>query len=456
EGAFELTVTVRLEEESGAAGLLFAGTEDGRHYGFYPTGGQLRLTAFEGPDLASWRILGTVSSAAYRPGDWNTLRVRYAQGVIRCQVNGADVFAVTDRAIEGRQVGLTKFRNTVAEFRGFACGSSLENLTPLDPALALTLATNSGSAAVLEALRTNVPAARAHLSEIARTLDREAAQLRSLSDRLHRERVRDELVTELGRPDTAVDLPRAALLVAWLDNADLDLAASQRQLEALGAELRERILATMSAPEQLDALRKFLFEENGFHGSRHDYHHRANSHLDQVLEDREGLPITLSIVFLALAEQSGVRHVSGLPLPGHFLVRHAPPGEDARLVDVFDGGRLMSFGEADALGARYAGVPVRSDLMEPASKRDIIRRLVTNLQAFTERDAGAAESLRYADLLVAIAGTPTAEAQQRLQRARLRSLTGDPAGAREDVQWIVDAAPPGVDAARLAEFLEER
>jgi len=456
EGAFELEVAVRLEDESGAAGLLFAGTEDGRHYGFYPTGGQLRLTAFEGPDLASWRILGTVPSAAYRPGDWNTLRVRFERGDIRCQVNGSEVFAVKDHAIEGRRVGLAKFRNTVAEFRGFACADTLGPPVALDPRLALALATNSGSGAVLEALRTNVPAARQYLSGMARTLDQEAAQLRSLADRLHRERVRDELVAELGRPEAAVDLPRAALLVAWLDNPDLDMAASLRQLDTLGAELRERILATMSDREQLDALRKFLFEENGFHGSRHDYHHRANSHLNEVLEDREGLPITLSIVFLALAERSGVRHVSGLPLPGHFLVRHAPPGTEARLVDVFDGGRLMSFAEADALGSRHAGLPVRSDLMEPAGKRDILRRLATNLQAFTERDSGAAESLRYADLLVAIAGSPTAEAQQRLQRARLRSLAGDPAGAREDVQWVVNAAPPGVDIGRLSELLEER
>jgi len=456
DDGFDLTVTVRLEDESGAAGLLFAGTEDGRHYGFYPTAGQLRLTAFEGPGLASWRILGTVPHTAYRPGDWNTLRVRYDHGAIRCQVNGAEVFTVNDTAIAGRSVGLAKFRDTIAEFRGFACAPSLDTGASLDPALISALATNRASGALLSALRTNVPAAREHLSERARALDREAAQLRGLADRLHRDRVRDELAAELARPESAADLPRAALLVAWLDNPDLDIAASQRQLDALGAEVRERIVATMSAREQLDILRKFLFEENGFHGSRHDYHHRANSYLNEVLDDREGLPITLSIVFLALAERSGVQHVSGLPLPGHFLVRHAPPGEEARLVDVFDGGRLMSFAEADVLGSHYAGVPVRSDLMDAAGTRDIIRRLLGNLQSFTERDAGAAESLRYADLLVAIAGSPAAEAQQRLQRARLRSLAGDPAGAREDLEWVVDAAPPGIDVERLAEFLERR
>ncbi|MCW5556837.1 MAG: trypsin-like peptidase domain-containing protein [Verrucomicrobiae bacterium] len=456
EHTFELTVTVRLEDESGAAGLLFAGTEDGRHYGFYPTAGQLRLTAFEGPDILSWRILGTVPSTAYRPGDWNTLRVRYDRGAIQCQVNGAEVFAVNDTAIAGRSVGLAKFRNTVAEFRGFACADSLETVASLDPALISALATNRAGDALLGALRTNVPAAREHLSDRARALDREAAQLRALSDRLHRDRVRDELVAELGRPESAVDLPRAALLVAWLDNSDLDVAASQRQLDALGVEVRERVLATMSEHEQLDVLRKFLFEENGFHGSRHDYHHRANSYLNEVIEDREGLPITLSIVFMALAERSGVRHVSGLPLPGHFLVRHAPPGEETRLVDVFDGGRLMSFEEANALGSRYTGLPVRSDLMGAAGKRDIIRRLLGNLQSFTERDVGAAESLRYMDLLVAIAGSPTAEAQERIQRARLRSLAGDPTGAREDLQWIVDTAPPGIDVERVAEFLERR
>ena len=459
EGSHELTVTVRLENESGAAGLIFGGTGDGRHYGFYPTGGQLRLTAFEGADIGSWRILRTVPSPAYRPGDWNTLRVRFGEGRIECQVNGTEVFSVADDALAGRVVGLAKFRDTVAEFRGFACETTLAAPPALDPALVAVLDASAPRPApvpetLIPALSTNLAAARAFLSDRARLLDGEASRLRALAGRLHQERVLQELVAELDRGEDEADLPRAALLVAWLDNPDLDVAESRRQLDALGAELRERIRDSMSPAEQLDELRRFLFEDNGFHGSRHDYYNRANSHLNEVIEDREGLPITLSIVFMALAERAGIRDVSGVPLPGHFVVRHAPPGGEACLIDVFEGGRRLAHTEADALGALHAGAPVRSDLMAAATKRAIVVRLLTNLQSFTERDEGAAASLRYADLLVGIAESPWSEAGQRMLRARLRSRAGDVAGARDDLRKVVDIAPPGVDVEGLSALLD--
>ncbi|HAB19402.1 MAG TPA: hypothetical protein DCE44_23595, partial [Verrucomicrobiales bacterium] len=169
--------------------------------------------------------------------------------------------------------------------------------------------------------------------------------------------------------------------------------------------------------------------------------------------DREGLPITLSFVFLAVAERAGVANVSGVPLPGHFLVKHAPPGSNERLIDVFNGGRYITHSEADEIGSSAAGLPVRSEFLRPATKREMIVRLVTNLQSFTEREEGAAASLRFADLLVAIAGEPRAEAAQRIDRARLRSRSGDAAGAREDLSWIVEHAPPGFDVEQVAEMI---
>ena len=78
--------------------------------------------------------------------------------------------------------------------------------------------------------------------------------------------------------------------------------------------------------------------------------------------------------------------------------------------------------------------------------------MLANLRAFSEREEGAAASVRYADLLVAVAGEPRAEANQRLDRARLRAQCGDTEGSRGDLKWILDAAPPGVDLERIAEM----
>lgn len=459
EPTYELTVTVRLQDESGAAGLIFGGREDGLHYGFYPTGGQLRLTAFEGPEVFSWRILGTTPSAAYRPGDWNVLRVRQANGRIQCWVNDAEVFSVTDAAITGRRVGLAKFRDTAAEFRDFALARSLQLPAALDPALVEKLGGAKLPTAQVEPddlslLRSNLVASRAFLASRARQLEGEAVRLRELSLRLHREQVREELAAELAASEDQIDLSRAALLVARLDQPDLDIEAYRRQLDALGRELHDRLRESMSATERVDQLRQFLFEENGFHGSRHDYHNRANSYLNEVLDDREGLPITLSFVLLEVANRAGLSHLHGLPLPGHFLVKHTPPNDRERLIDVFDGGRYLTFSEADQIGSEAAGLPVRSEFLRPATKREMIVRLVTNLQIFTERSEGAAASLRFADLLVAIAGEPRLEAGQRIDRARLRTRSGDVAGARADLQWIIDAAPLGYDLETISAMVD--
>ena len=87
---YEISVRVRLNDETGAAGLVFAG-EDDQHWGFYPTGGQLRLTEFAGPEVFSWRIIGTQPVTAYLPGDWNQLRVRVEADRVQCWVNDVAV-----------------------------------------------------------------------------------------------------------------------------------------------------------------------------------------------------------------------------------------------------------------------------------------------------------------------------------------------------------------------------
>lgn len=459
ENPYEIRVQVRLDDESGAAGLVFGGDDSGRHYGFYPTGGQLRLTAFEGPEVFDWRILGTVPNPAYRPGDWNLLRVRHEAGHIRCWVNGAEVFSVSEDALKGNRIGLAKFRNTTAEFRDFQSGPNLAPPAPISPELLASLQRaprelDTLSAEDQKVLQERLPEVRTSLAEQARSLEIEAARLRDLATQLHRVQVRNRLVVELNPLEDRVDLARATLLVALHDQPDLDITASEDQIRVWGEELRGRLQGTASDSEKVRALCRFLFEENGFHGSRHDYSNPANSHLNQVLDDREGLPITLSIVFLTVGERAGIPHLHGVPLPGHFLVKYAPPGGDEQLFDVFDGGRPLTHSDADELGAQFARIPVRTEGMRPSTKREMIVRMIGNLQSFKERESGAAASLPYADLLVAIVGEPQLEASQRLDRARLRARAGDIKGAREDLTWIVDTAPSGYPLEPIRQMLD--
>src|SRR5262249_24370654 len=93
---FEVAVTVHLDDEPGAAALIFHADGGDRHFGFYPSGGQLRLTRFDGPDVFSWKILEQKSSPHYRPGEWNTLKVRIEKDRFLCYVNDQLVTTSTD------------------------------------------------------------------------------------------------------------------------------------------------------------------------------------------------------------------------------------------------------------------------------------------------------------------------------------------------------------------------
>src|SRR5262249_53634739 len=84
---YEGAVAVRRDDERGPAGLAFHADGDSKHYGFYPSGGQLRFTRFNGPDVTSWTILSQEPSSHYRAGEWNTLKVRVGKDRIECFVN---------------------------------------------------------------------------------------------------------------------------------------------------------------------------------------------------------------------------------------------------------------------------------------------------------------------------------------------------------------------------------
>src|SRR5437879_2620958 len=136
---------------------------------------------------------------------------------------------------------------------------------------------------------------------------------------------------------------------------------------------------------KLAALNKFLFAERGFHGSRGDYYNRANSYLNEVIDDREGLPITLSVLYMELARRLGAK-VVGIGLPGHFIVQHTPAKGDGQLIDVYDGGRTLSRQEAGRIVRASTDEALRDEDLRPVRKRTILVRMLHNLLGLTRTD----------------------------------------------------------------------
>src|SRR5487761_1222204 len=228
ESPYELAVCVKLDDEAGAAGLVFASDGGNRHFGFYPSAGKLRLTQFDGPDVTTWQVLEERPSPDYLPGDWNTLKVRVDREKVVCYVNGHALIESTRAQPKPGRAGLAKFRDTRAEFKDFRLAKEIP-APPIDQALnervekllrGLPLKGEIEDATV-ERLAPDGELAVAALRDRAKLLDQRAAMVRQLAAAVYQQRVLAELSKELAQPEEKIALLYAALLIAKLDNDEL-------------------------------------------------------------------------------------------------------------------------------------------------------------------------------------------------------------------------------------------
>ena len=463
---YELAVNVRLEHDDGAAGLIFAADGGDKHYGFYPTSGSMRLTTFNGPTVFSWQIIQTVRSPYYRPGEWNLLKVRFEKEKIRCYVNGTLVIESDNDTYRQGKVGLAKFRHTHAEFKDFRVARKIHTDRPSGDAvrrirelLEKTPTEGEFPAELIESLLKEKSSAPPVLREQARALEQRAERLRALARRVHEGRVQGELVKLLGREKGKIDLLRAALLVAWLDNEELDVEPYVREVDRMARRVGRKIGKDVPETERLEALDRAFFKELLFHGSRTDYYNRSNSYLNEVIDDREGLPITLSVLYMELGRRLGLK-VVGVPLPGHFVVRFEPKKGKSVVIDVFDGGRRMSRKDAKEIVRSYSDALTDEDLeaatteaLKASPPRQIVARMLRNLMGTAKDEAG---QLRYVDAILAFEAD---DPQMRARRIQLNMATGRYRRVIGDIDWFLEKRPPGLDADRvkvLRRQLEER
>ncbi|MFO0863980.1 MAG: transglutaminase family protein [Gemmataceae bacterium] len=440
---YEISVAVKLDDEAGAAGVIFAGDGGDRHYGFYPTSGKLRFTRFEGPDVYSWKILHDAPSSHYRPGEWNQLRVRIEKGSAQCFVNDQLVHEEKDLKPFGDKAGIAKFRQTVAEYKRFQVGTKLgaarlpeEQIASLKKAVNAYLDDKSTSAEAIERLLPAGDPSMTILREQARKLEKQAAQLKALASRLHVQVVLAELAKEAKKDEKDLDLARSALLLAKLDNEELDVDAYRNEFDRLGRELKQALPKDADDEKKLEALNKFLFEDRGFHGSRHDYYSKANSYLNEVLDDREGLPITLAVAYIEVGRRIGLNLV-GVGLPGHFVVRHEPKGETPVMIDVFEGGKFMSEEAAERKVMSMTGKALRNKDLKTVPKKAILVRMLHNLINLADKDSDRDAMLRYLDGILTI---DPAQHEERWVRAVLRFQTGLHDDVISDCDYLLDHA----------------
>ncbi len=462
---FELAVTVRLDHEAGAAGLVFHSDGKHRHYGFYPSNGKLRLTCFDGPTVFSWRILAEEASEHYRHGDWNELSVRVENGRLLCFINGHLVIESNDGSFDSGRVGLAKFRQTEAEFRRFRVGAELasEHVTAeamqqaaqsIDGLPPLQDVGDEQLVQISRAATASIAVLRKRASELekrAGRLQSQAAQLRRLASDVNLHTAAREFAELIA--EDQFDLLRAALLLARFEDPDLDVDAYVAQATSMAERVQESLAEDATEADRLSALHKFLFAEWGYHGSRFEYYDRANSFMNRVIDDREGLPITLATLYMDLAAKLGLT-VEGVGLPGHFVVRFVPAEGEPQMVDVYNRGAFITRQQAEELVRDLGGQPLTDDHLRPAARTEILARMLRNLWKVVVEEEDKEAMLRILEALLIL---EPAAADYRSFRAAIRAETGRRAAAVADLDWLLEHQPTGVDLnqiRRMREFLQ--
>jgi regulator of sirC expression with transglutaminase-like and TPR domain len=292
------------------------------------------------------------------------------------------------------------------------------------------------------------PGAGDLLRDQAARLEKQAAQLRKLAQQVHHQQVLADLGQLMKQPEDKLDLVRGALLLARLDNEDVDVDAYRGDVDRLARAIAAELPKKADAKARLDGLIKALFQERGFHGSRLEYYSRHNSYLNEVLDDREGLPITLSVLFMELARRLDLK-VVGVPLPGHFMVRFEPEKGEGQLIDVYEGGTFMTRAQAADKVKKMTGRPLKDQELESAAKKAILLRMTNNLLNVAQNERDQPASLRYLDAILTI--EPQAH-DERWVRAVFRFQSGQREGAFADCDFLLDANPPDADLDRVREL----
>ena len=201
------------------------------------------------------------------------------------------------------------------------------------------------------------------------------------------------------QPETAIDLAEATLLIAKEEYPDLDVAAYLSRLDDMGADVRALAGCSHDPHRLIAELSAYLFQRLGFRGNADNYYDPKNSFLNEVLDRRIGIPITLSAVYLEVGRRMGLR-VHGVGMPGHFLIRFQSSTGEV-FIDAFNRGKLLS--KADCVKyLLHTSHGFQEGYLAPVSPRRVLLRVCSNLHQIYAQLELSDETARLQRYIVAL------------------------------------------------------
>ncbi|MBI4781839.1 MAG: tetratricopeptide repeat protein [Oscillatoriophycideae cyanobacterium NC_groundwater_1537_Pr4_S-0.65um_50_18] len=262
---------------------------------------------------------------------------------------------------------------------------------------------------------------------------------------------RQRFYQEIDQPPDQIDLAKAALYLAQEEYPDLDVEEYLSALDAMAVEVRERLPRESYPLRIIQTLNQYFYEDLQFQGNTDSYYDPRNSYLNDVIDRRMGIPITLSLVYLEVAGRIDFPMV-GVGMPGHFLIR--PIGKDMQIfVDPFHQGEVLFEQDCQERLSQTYGRPMamRPEFLDAVSPHYFLARILTNLKGVYLKQTDWLRAIAAIDRILLL--LPHSWMEQR-DRGLLYYQLERWAEARQDLEDYLTCAPSTVaDAPRIRDLL---
>ena len=244
--------------------------------------------------------------------------------------------------------------------------------------------------------------------------------------------------------DERIDLLRGALTIARTEYPNLDIESYVARIEAFADRVGSRVRDVGDPAQSIFALNTVLFGEEKLRGNREEYYDPRNSFLNDVLDRRLGIPITLALIYMEVARRIGFP-LFGVGMPGHFLLKHYDPEGRQVLIDAFNGGHILSAKDCkERLNEIYAGqLTFQPQFLISVSRRQMLTRILNNLKTVYLTARNFRKALPIVDMVLAIYPRSPEDVKQR---ALLRYSLGQMRGAVQDLEDYLKMSPDASDA----------
>ncbi len=254
----------------------------------------------------------------------------------------------------------------------------------------------------------------------------------------------------VSREDDEINLAEAALFIASEEYPRLDVELYLERLNYFGDLVRERAADSRDAIDVIVALNATLFDQLGFRGNRESYYDPRNSYLNEVIDRRIGIPITLTVVYIEVARRIGFP-VKGVGLPFHFIAKHVAEGGEI-FIDPFNAGGLLGSAGCNELVTRMSGgkLELRPEHLEAVSNKQILTRMLSNLLGiYSASDHRRALAAIEHILLINPDSTPHIR-----DRGLLLAAAGDRTNAIAELERYLELASNAPDADTIREQIK--